>query len=165
LSAGLEALGFDVLPVSNSREALPALRKNGGGGMVMIAAGMPAYPILLVRRRETPRKGTSADNGQISIGGIELDPERRTVRKYGLPIGLAQREFEVLHHLMKHCGRPVTHQALIEAAWGAGCVKRREHLRRIVCILRKKLEDHATDPRYLLTESSFGYRFCEDTPL
>ncbi len=126
---------------------------------------VPFIPILLVSRRDREQSWVAGGTKRIAIGGIELDPERRTVHKDGTLVSLAQREFELLHYLMKRRGKPVTYHTLIEAVWGAGCVKRREHLRRLVCVLRRKIEDDAAVPRYLLTESSFGYRFCEDVPL
>jgi two-component system KDP operon response regulator KdpE len=98
----------------------------------------------------------------IVIGDIELDPTRRTVRKSGSLLRLTPKEFELLHYLMRHPGRPVAHTALLQAVWGDDCALQTEYLRTFVSQLRKKLEDDPSDPQYLLTELSFGYRFRED---
>jgi len=115
-----------------------------------------------VRRSNTePRDSVAMRNADtpIVIGEIELDPWRRVVRKNGLPLRLTPKEFELLHYLMKHPGKPVTHVALLQAVWGDECALQTEYLRTFVSQLRKKLEDDPSDPRYLLTELSFGYRF------
>ena len=95
----------------------------------------------------------------IVIGEIELDPTRRTVFKCGLRLRLTPKEFELLYYLMKHPGRPVAHTALLQAVWGDECALQTEYLRTFVSQLRKKLEDDPSDPQYVLTELSFGYRF------
>jgi two-component system, OmpR family, KDP operon response regulator KdpE len=95
----------------------------------------------------------------IVIGEIEMDPVRRTVRKNGDLLRLTPKEFELLHYLMKHPGRPVAHTALLQAVWGEDYALQTEYLRTFVSQLRKKLEDDPSDPQYLLTQLSFGYRF------
>jgi two-component system KDP operon response regulator KdpE len=130
-----------------------------------------SVPELAARLRSAVRRSNTEpsdldellSNGTpIVIGEIELDPRRRTVRKCGSQLRLTPKEFELLHHLMKHPGRPVAHTALLRAVWGEDCTLQTEYLRTFVSQLRKKLEDDPSDPQYLLTELSFGYRFRED---
>jgi two-component system KDP operon response regulator KdpE len=109
--------------------------------------------------RDTGEPGTMGE--AIVIGEIELDPTRRTVCKSGSRLRLTPKEFELLYYLMKHPGRPVAHTALLQAVWGDECALQTEYLRTFVSQLRKKLEDDPSDPQYLLTELSFGYRFRE----
>lgn len=117
-------------------------------------------------RRSNTEPGDSGESGAISnpivIGDIELDPIRRTVCKCGSRLRLTPKEFELLHYLMRHPGRPVAHTTLLQAVWGDDCALQTEYLRTFVSQLRKKLEDDPSDPQYLLTELSFGYRFRED---
>jgi two-component system, OmpR family, KDP operon response regulator KdpE len=115
-----------------------------------------------VRRANTePGKtdGSRTIETPIVIDEIEMDPVRRTVRKNGAALRLTPKEFELLHYLMKHPGRPVAHTALLQAVWGEDCALQTEYLRTFVSQLRKKLENDPSDPQYLLTELSFGYRF------
>ena len=114
-----------------------------------------------VRRSNTEPGEPDSMGKAIVIGEIELDPTRRTVCKCGARLRLTPREFELLHYLMKHPGRPVAHTALLQAVWGDECALQTEYLRTFVSQLRKKLEDDPSDPQYLLTELSFGYRFRE----
>lgn len=130
-----------------------------------------SMPELAARLRSAVRRSNTepGDTGEsrnksapIVIGGIELDPERRTVRKNNSILHLTPREFELLHYLMNRAGKAVAHAALLQAVWGAGCALQTEYLHTFVHQLRKKLEDNPSTPQYLLTELSFGYRFRED---
>jgi two-component system KDP operon response regulator KdpE len=94
-------------------------------------------------------------------GVITLDPVRRRVERSGADIHLTPREFDALHFLMTHAGRPVTHARLLAALRGPGFGNDRAYLRVLIGQLRKKLEDDAANPVYLLTDSYIGYRFRE----
>jgi two-component system KDP operon response regulator KdpE len=81
--------------------------------------------------------------------------------KRGLDVHLTPKEFALLHYLMSRSGVPVSREKRLAAVWGSGYVGQVEYLRVFVCQLRKKLEDDPPKPRYLITDSSFGYRFVD----
>jgi two-component system KDP operon response regulator KdpE len=95
----------------------------------------------------------------ITNGAIMLDPGRRRVERTGIEVHLTPREFDALQLLMTHAGRPITHARLIAALRGPGCGNERAYLRVLIGQLRKKLEDDAANPVYILTDSYIGYRF------
>ncbi|WP_035349882.1 response regulator transcription factor [Edaphobacter aggregans] len=97
----------------------------------------------------------------LTNGSIVLDPVRRRVERTGIEVHLTPREFDALHLLMTHAGRPITHSRLLAALRGPGSGNDRAYLRVLIGQLRKKLEDDAADPMYLLTDSHVGYRFRE----
>jgi two-component system KDP operon response regulator KdpE len=97
----------------------------------------------------------------ITIGDIELQAERRMVFKCGQPVHLTPKEFDILHYLMRHPGRPVTHKRLLGSVWGAEYRDELEYLRTFMRQLRKKIEDDPSHPEYLLTDAYVGYRFRE----
>jgi two-component system KDP operon response regulator KdpE len=109
-----------------------------------------------VRRVKTPQ---GDGDGTIQIGEIALNPSRRLVFRAGTQVHLTPKEFDLLHCLMANTGRPLTHAKLLATVWGAECVNQVEYLRTFVRQLRKKLEDDAGDPKYILTDSYVGYRF------
>jgi two-component system, OmpR family, KDP operon response regulator KdpE len=111
-----------------------------------------------VRRSHTP---AGNGNAAITIGEITLDPPRRLVKKSGQIIHLTPKEFDLLHYLMKHAGLPMMHARLLNAVWGPEYGNELEYLRTFIRQLRKKLEDDAAHPKYLLTDSHIGYRFRE----
>jgi len=125
------------------------------------------FPIreLVARVRSAVRRShTPAGNGNavIAIGDITLDPARRLVQKRCQAVRLTPIEFDLLHHLMKNAGQPVMHARLLSAVWGPEYGGELEYLRTFMRQLRKKLEDDAANPRYLLTDSHIGYRFREE---
>jgi two-component system KDP operon response regulator KdpE len=124
------------------------------------------FPIreLVARVRAAVRRSHApAGNGTavITIGEITLDPARRLVHKSGQAVHLTPKEFDLLHHLMKHAGLPMMHARLLNAVWGPEYGNELEYLRTFMSQLRKKLENDTAHPKYLLTDSHLGYRFRE----
>jgi len=119
---------------------------------------------LAARLRAAVRRARTAlpeRTKAITIGDIEIDPERRLVRKAGHLLHLTPKEYELLYYLMSHAGLPITHARLLQAVWGPDYGQELEYLRTFTHSLRKKLEDDPAAPRYLLTEPYVGYRFRE----
>jgi two-component system KDP operon response regulator KdpE len=119
---------------------------------------------LTARVRSAVRRSRQAQGESelvIAIGEIELDRERRLVRKSGAIVHLTPKEFELLYCLMSHAGKPLTHARLLTSVWGTEYGSELEYLRTFVRQLRKKLEDDPARPKYLLTESYVGYRFSD----
>jgi two-component system KDP operon response regulator KdpE len=105
--------------------------------------------------------GAVIKDAVITIGQITLDPARRLVQKNGAAVRLTPKEFDLLHHLMKNAGLPMMHARLLSQVWGPEYGNELEYLRTFMRQLRKKLEDDAAHPTYLLTDSHIGYRFRE----
>ena len=101
------------------------------------------------------------DHEAIRIGEIEIDAERRQVRKKQALVRMTPKEFDLLHYLMTNAGKPATHAQLLRAVWGPQFRGELEYLRTFMYQLRKKLEDDPANPKYLLTDSYFGYRFAD----
>ena len=97
----------------------------------------------------------------ITIGEIVLDRERRLVKKSGAIVHLTPKEFDLLYCLMSHAGKPLTHARLLTSVWVTEYRNELEYIRTFVRRLRKKLEDDPARPKYLVTESHFGYRFSD----
>jgi DNA-binding response OmpR family regulator len=102
-------------------------------------------------------------NSGIRIGDIELDPARRLVRKNSVLVRLTPTEFDLLHYLMVHAGLAMAHARILGAVWGVEYGGELEYLRTYVRQLRKKLEDDPAEPKYLLTDACYGYRFADVT--
>ena len=119
---------------------------------------------LTARVRSAVRRSRQAQGESetvIAIGEIELDRERRLVRKSGTIVHLTPKEFDLLYSLMSHAGKPLTHARLLTSVWGTEYGNEVEYLRTFVRQLRRKLEDDPSSPEYILTDSHIGYRFKE----
>ena len=119
---------------------------------------------LTARIRTAIRRFRAPDapaNMTMTIGSIVLDPVRRRVERNGEEVHLTAREFNALHLMMTHAGRPITHARLLGALRGPEFVNDHAYVRVLIGQLRKKLEDDPANPAYLLTDSYIGYRFRE----
>jgi two-component system, OmpR family, KDP operon response regulator KdpE len=119
---------------------------------------------LTARVRSAVRRSRLAQGESekvIAIGEIELDRERRLVRKSGAILHLTPKEFDLLYCLMSHAGKPLTHARLLTSVWGTEYGNEVEYLRTFVRQLRRKLEGDPSSPEYILTDSYIGYRFKE----
>jgi two-component system, OmpR family, KDP operon response regulator KdpE len=118
---------------------------------------------LTARLRAAVRRNKMTDDSEapILIGDILLDPARHLIEKRDHAIHLTPKQFELLHYLMAHAGRPIPHAKLLRSVWGPEYGNELEYLRTYIRQIRMKIEDDPADPRYLLTDSHIGYRFSE----
>ena len=92
-------------------------------------------------------------------GYLSIDILRRLVRTGAQEIKLTPTEFELLHQLMLHAGKVMTHRALLQAVWGPEYGEETDYLRVYVRQLRLKIEREPSQPKYILTEPGVGYVF------
>jgi two-component system KDP operon response regulator KdpE len=122
---------------------------------------------LTARLRAAVRRGKSFEDGEaaIFIGDVLLDPGRHLVEKNGRPVHLTPKQFELLHYLMLHAGRPIPHAKLLRSVWGPEYGNELEYLRTFIRQIRLKIEDDPANPQYLVTDSHIGYRFSENVEI
>jgi two-component system, OmpR family, KDP operon response regulator KdpE len=119
---------------------------------------------LTARLRAAMRRNQNVDEEQeaIRIGDVLLDPDRHVVEKRGRRVHLTPRQFELLHYLMAHAGRPIPHARILRSVWGPEYGNELEYLRTFIRQIRIKIEDDPAEPKYLVTDSHLGYRFNEE---
>jgi two-component system KDP operon response regulator KdpE len=111
---------------------------------------------LVLRRSQG---STAAEETSITVGELELDIERRQLRKSGKVVHLTPTEFSLLTLLMRNRGVALDHGKLLRTIWGPEYGGELEYLRSYIRLLRKKIETDPAEPKYLLTEPWLGYRF------
>ena len=118
---------------------------------------------LLARMRTAlrHRMQRKAETPVLRVGDLEVDSVRHRATRAGDEIKLTPKEFELLSFLAKHAGRVVTHKQILTAVWGPAHTEDTQYLRVYVGQLRQKIEEHADDPRIILTEPGIGYRIAE----
>jgi len=114
---------------------------------------------LLARIRSALRSSVQ-DEAEVILGdeAFQIDLVARTVKKKNELIKLTTTEYSLLALLAKNEGKVLTHQYLLRAIWGPGYINQSQYLRVYIAQLRKKIEDDANRPTYLITESGVGYR-------
>ncbi|HYJ66025.1 MAG TPA: winged helix-turn-helix domain-containing protein, partial [Parafilimonas sp.] len=115
---------------------------------------------LLARIRSALRSKTDVENNSvIACKNLEIDLAARTVKKNNEIIKLTATEYNLFALLIKNEGKVLTHQYLLREVWGPGYINQSQYLRVFIAQLRKKIEDDANRPKYIITESGIGYRF------
>jgi two-component system KDP operon response regulator KdpE len=118
---------------------------------------------LTARLRAAVRRNKALEDTEspITIAEVMIDPSRHLVEKRGQAIHLTPKQFELLHFLMVHAGKPIPHAKLLRTVWGPEYGNELEYLRTFIRQIRMKIEDDAANPKYLQTDSHVGYRFSD----
>jgi two-component system response regulator VicR len=111
---------------------------------------------LLRRSRPSPEEGSPSS---LVFGDLEIDLLAREVRKKGKRVDLTVREYELLKFLALRPGQPFTREALLEEVWGYKFYGDLRMVDVTVRRLREKIEDHPSQPAFLLTRRGVGYLF------
>jgi two-component system, OmpR family, KDP operon response regulator KdpE len=170
------------LPGMSGFEMLAQLRQRGNRAAVIVVSVMPNetdkvraldlgaddYVVkpfgmqeLSARIRAVLRRQTAATvDGEpvVRAGDLELDLARREVKVANRLVHLTPTEYELLRYLALHAGKPVTHSTLLRQVWGEHAIGDTYNTRYVVAQIRKKLEDNAAQPRYIVNEPGVGYR-------
>ena len=92
------------------------------------------------------------------FGDVEVDFARGEVRRGGRIVEVTPLEFKVLAAFVRHPGRVLTRQQLLDEAWGRDLFVTERVVDNQVTNLRKKIEPDPSHPRYLVTVPGQGYR-------
>ncbi len=116
---------------------------------------------LLARLRAAVRRITPADEtATVETADFRIDlADKRVSSRDGEPIRLTPTEWSLLEVLVRNAGRLVAPKQLLAEVWGPQYGEESSYLRVHMAHLRRKLEPHPAQPRYLVTEPGMGYRF------
>ena len=95
----------------------------------------------------------------VSSDNFTIDLDQRRVTVGGLPVELTPIEYQVLEILARNANRTVPAEILLAEVWGPQYAGEIEHVKHYIWTLRKKIEADPGDPKHLITERGFGYRF------
>ena len=104
------------------------------------------------------RTGTApTPDDVVELGPLMLARSAREVRVDGREIELTQREFDLLEYLLRHAGRVVSRDQLLESVWGFALPGETRTVEVHVAQLRKKLGH----PELIRTIRGVGYKASE----
>ena len=98
----------------------------------------------------------------ISAGDVEIDLNRRLVKKGGEPVALTRTEWLLLQHLASNAGKVMLNTELLTKVWGPEYRDDLQYLRVWVSRLRAKLEVTPSSPLIIKTLQGIGYLFEAD---
>src|SRR5215813_9840055 len=89
---------------------------------------------------------------------FRLDTTDHLLWRDGNRVPVSPKAFDVLSYLVKHAGRVVTQDEILEALWSETYVNP-EVLRKYILEIRKALGDRPDNPEFIETVPKRGYRF------
>jgi DNA-binding response OmpR family regulator len=186
--ARLAERSFDVilldlmLPGRDGFEVCREIRRSSNTPVIMVTARSDSHDVvagleagaddyiskpfvpkeLSARIRALARRTRGAGEIQaITVGNLEISPQKGSVTRDGEPVQLTKTEFKLLCELAAHRGCVVSREELLERVWGYDYFGDSRlvdvHVRR----LRMKIEPDPSQPALLTTVRGMGYRLPE----
>ncbi len=90
---------------------------------------------------------------------VTIDFDERRVIVAGRDVDLTPTEYRLLEILARRVSHTIPSEVLLTEVWGTEYAGEIEHVKHFIWTLRKKIEADPGDPRHLITERGFGYRF------
>jgi two-component system KDP operon response regulator KdpE len=115
---------------------------------------------LSARVRAVLRRGFRPSVGTENIvraGSVEIDLNRRLVKKDGEVVSLTRTEWMLLQHLAANAGKVMLNTELLSKVWGPEYRDDLQYLRVWVSRLRSKLEPDPANPVIIKTLQGIGY--------
>ncbi len=125
----------------------------------------------LLRRREWLRQSPAAspqaassdsEVDVFSFRGRTIDFGNLELRVKDNTIHLTLMEADLLRHLVRSGGRPVSRKSILEEVWGLHEDTDTRAIDNFIVRLRRYIEDDPSQPQFLLTVRGVGYRFEAD---
>ncbi len=174
-----------MLPDGDGRDVCRAIRRNSSVPILMLTArgteadrivgleiGADDYVVkpfsgaeVIARIRAILRRSATAPGEEeappepIAVGDLAVDFASRRVHLSGSELTLSRKEFDLLAELIRHAGRVVTREQLMDRVWDENWFGSTKTLDVHIRWLRQKLGDDPGEPRYLHTVRGVGFRF------
>lgn len=124
---------------------------------------------LMARVQANLRRGSKdftyinvdADNTSMKHGALTINIDKYEVRKNDEIVDLTLREFELLKFLSLQPEKIYSREALLEKVWGYEYYGDVRTVDVTVRRLREKIEDDASNPKFVVTRRGVGYYFAK----
>jgi len=114
---------------------------------------------LLARIRAVLRRTLPETPRSMTFSGVEVDLERRLVRRDDAEVKMTPAEYNLLVYFLTNPDRALTRDMILNSVWGYDALPNTRTVDAHVVKLRQKLEPDAESPRHFLTVHGVGYRF------
>jgi len=161
--------GFDVVKrLREKRNRTPVLMLTARDSAADIVKGLNlgaddyltkpfSFEVLSARLRAVARRGAAEHSPKLKAGNLLLNPSTQEVRRGGKIISLTRTEYLLLELLLRHAGRVLQRQFIIESVWGFDREIESNTLDAFVKKLRLKVDDEFEE-KLIQTVRGFGYR-------
>jgi two-component system KDP operon response regulator KdpE len=162
--------GIEVMRQLREQRPVPVILLTAKGATADKAKGLdlgaddyiakPFHPDELAARvRAVIRRSSGVEPGAgvLAFDDIEIDLERRMVRRNGELVQLSRTEWLLLQHLATHPGKVVLHTELLTKVWGPEYRDDLQYLRVWISRVRRKLGAKPGEPGRIKTFQGIGY--------
>lgn len=118
-----------------------------------------AFVELIARVRALLRRSPQTTGTQLSYEDLRLDPLEMKVERSGQDIALTAKEFALLEYLMRHPGKILSKETLIQHVWDYDADILPNTVEVYIGYLRGKIDKPFKGPRLIHTRRGFGYYF------
>jgi hypothetical protein len=94
-----------------------------------------------------------------AFGLVALRFSTMEICRLGQPVTMTCKEFKMLEYMVKHPGKVIGRDELLNEVWGYRCYPSTRTVDTHMLRLRCKLEQKPSAPRHFLTIHGMGYRF------
>jgi two-component system KDP operon response regulator KdpE len=164
--------GLEVMHRLRQRATTPVIFLTGkledGDKVMGLDAGADDYmpkpfnPSELTARARAVVRRAQRQAGNAAVlqsHGVEIDLDRRVVKKEGQFVRITRTEWRLLRELVRNSGRVLLIPDLLTAVWGPDYRDDVQYLRVWISRLRAKLERDPSRPKMILTFPGIGYMF------
>jgi two-component system KDP operon response regulator KdpE len=115
---------------------------------------------LLARLRAAMRRAVLPEGQAVIITpDFTIDFAAKRARQGEEIVRLTPTQWHIVEVLVRHAGRLVTYEQLLQEVWGPSYGKETNYLRVFMTQIRQKLEPEPSHPRYFITEPGLGFRY------
>jgi two-component system KDP operon response regulator KdpE len=168
-----------MMPAMDGWEVCQRLRENSSVPIIMLTAkgeefdklrgfqlGVDDYVTkpfsfaeLVARVGAVLSRAATEISSQVTSGDLTIDFDQHRVMVSGQVIDLTPTEYRLLETLARNADHTLSTESLLTNVWGSQYAGETKHVKHYIWTLRKKIEADPGDPRHILTERGFGYRF------
>lgn len=116
---------------------------------------------VALRRKNSEGEKSGINNSVYVNGGLKIDYVAGCVYVDENEIHLTPIEYKLLCLLAKNTGKVLTHNYILKEVWGSVIASDTPSLRVFMATLRKKIEKDPSNPQYIQTHISVGYRMMK----
>ncbi len=123
----------------------------------------PFSPRELTARINALFRRIGKDNEESKIyddGNLEINYDKRIVKSRGKEISLTPNEFNILYVLAANKGKVLSREQLIDKVFGFDFTGYDRTIDVHIKNIRKKIEKDTKNPKYIVTVTKAGYKFC-----
>ena len=114
---------------------------------------------LTARIRALLRRSPTPAGQSLKVGELELDPQKRLLRKSGVAVHVVPKDFAVLEFLMRYPGEVFSAEALLQRVWSFDSEASTDAVRTSIKRLRKALDDGSDEKNSCIENvRTLGYR-------